>query len=72
MLNSISSQCNVNIMRGCRGGGGKGDPDPLKIHKNISIFSNTGLDPLKNPLNNHKSTCGLQWRFISLPTMARY
>ena len=29
------------------GGGGAGDPDPMKNHKNIRSLSNTGLDPLK-------------------------
>ena len=39
-------------MRGARGGGGIGGPDPLKNHKNIGFLSNTGTDPLKN----HKAT----------------
>ena len=34
------------------GGTGGPDPPPLKNHKNMSFFSKTGLDPLKN----HKAT----------------
>ena len=33
--------------------GGRGSGSPLKYHKNIVFFSNTGSDPLKN----HKATC---------------
>ena len=38
------------LMRGSRGGGGKGpDPHPLlKNNKNIGFLNNTGPDPLKN------------------------
>ena len=35
-------------MRGCRGGGGKGGPNPpLKNHKFIGFPGKTGPDPLK-------------------------
>ena len=40
-------------MRGSRGGDrGPGPPLPLKNHKCLDFFSNTGPDPLKN----HKAT----------------
>ena len=39
-------------MRGSRGGGGIGGPNPLINHKNIGFLRNTGPDPLKN----HKAT----------------
>ena len=41
------------LMRGSRGGGGSGSPDPpLKNHKYIGVLINTDPDPLKN----HKAT----------------
>ena len=69
-------------MRGSRGGGGAGDPDPPgKLQKNIGFLSNTGPDPLKiTKLQSQHSMLGHQrpasetpfkWRFAGGPLMAR-
>ena len=64
-------------------GRGRGDRPPLKNHKNIGFFSNTGPDHLKNhkvtkpAFNNVPSTVrqrnaiSFKWRFAGGPMMAR-
>ena len=52
-------------MRGSRrGGGGQGVRPPLKNHKNIVFFSNTGPDPLK--ITKHQARIQL-WFIIGPP-----
>ena len=71
-----------NFICGSRGGTGGPDPPPLKNHKNIGFFSNSGLDPLTNHtagsqhsmLGNHQHTSETpfnKWRFAGGPMVAR-
>ena len=63
------------------GGGGAGDPDLQKNHKNIGFLRNTGPDPLKNHKatepdsilgrHRHASETPFKWRFAGGPIMAR-
>ena len=53
MQQSVPDVALINHVQIQRGGvKGSGPPLPLKNHKNIGFFSNTGPDPLKN----HKAT----------------
>ena len=47
-LTIVCSCCRMAVNVMCMGGsrGGAWDPDPLKNHKNIAFFSNTGPEPL--------------------------
>ena len=72
-------------MRGSRGGtGGPDPPPPLKNHKKLGCFANTGQDsdkslkitklPSQNSMldqHRHASEKPFKWRFAGMPMTAR-